>query len=94
MLVAAGADIIRVRNVFSSGGYSWDEIERFEIDAAGGAFPTVCRIYTTDGRVRRAFGVQENNIALAKPAAQRPAAQMVAELNELLARSRAASVPS
>jgi hypothetical protein len=76
---------IHVRNVFSNSDFRWDEIERFVVDADRGWFPTICRIYTKDGRVKRAFGIQENNIALTKPMEQRPAAKIVAELNDLLA---------
>jgi hypothetical protein len=78
---------IHVRNVFSNSNFQWDEIERFEIDADSGLFPTVCRIYTKDGRIKRAFGIQENNIALTRPMEKRPAAKIVSELNEALINS-------
>ena|ERR1700691_1564818 len=83
---------IHVRNVFSNSNFRWDEIERFEIDADSGLFPTVCRIYTKDGRIKRAFGIQENNIALTRPMEKRPAAKIVAELNEALINSTGAAV--
>lgn len=75
---------IRVRNVFSSSHYGWGEIERFEIDASSGMFPSVCRIHTRDGRMKRAFGIQETNADLRLPLERRPAAKLVGELNELL----------
>lgn len=82
--VFASPNGIHVRNVFSNSDFRWDEIDRFEIDADRGWFPQICRIYTKDGHVKRAFGIQENNIALTKPMEQRPAAKIVGELNELL----------
>jgi hypothetical protein len=42
----------------------------------------------TDGRVKRAFGIQETNIALSRPIERRPAAKIVGELNALLASQR------
>jgi hypothetical protein len=78
-----------VRNVLSNADFKWSEIERFEIDAAKGWFPQICRIYSEDGRVKRAFGIQETNIALSRPVEKRPAAKIVGELNALLASRRA-----
>jgi hypothetical protein len=79
---------IHVRNVFSNSDFRWDEIDRFEIDTPGGGlFPQICRIYTKDGRMKRAFGIAETNFALTRPMEKRPAAKIVAELNEALANS-------
>jgi hypothetical protein len=76
---------IHVRNVFSNSDFRWDEIERFEIDAEKGWFPRVCRIYTKNGRIKRAFGIQETNVAIRLPMEKRPAAKLINELNEMLA---------
>jgi hypothetical protein len=83
--VVTSPEGIEIRNIFSQRHLSWDEIERFEIDTAGALFPTVLRIKTKDGRIKRAFGVQENNVALRKPIEQRPAAKIAEALNEELA---------
>jgi hypothetical protein len=79
---------IHVRNVLSNADFKWSEIDRFEIDAAKGWFPQMCRICTKDGRVKRAFGIQETNVALSRPIEKRPAAKIVGELNALLASQR------
>ena len=81
----ASRDKIHVRNVFGSFDLRWEEVERFDIGQSG-FFPQVCRIHTRDGRVLRAFGIQENNIALFRPKAKRPAQRLVSELNEELAK--------
>jgi hypothetical protein len=83
--IITSPDGIHVRNVLSSVDFKWSEVERFEIDAAKGLFPQICRIYTKDGRVKRAFGIQETNVALMRPMEKRPAAKIVQELNGLLA---------
>lgn len=75
---------IHVRNVFGNLDIAWAEIERFDIGQSG-IFPQVCRIHTKDGRVLRAFGIQEYNISLVRPKAKRPAQRVAAELNEELA---------
>jgi hypothetical protein len=82
--IITSPDGIHVRNVLSNADFKWSEIERFEIDAAKGWFPQICRIYTADGRVKRAFGIQETNVALSRPIEQRPAVKIVRELNALL----------
>ncbi len=86
---------VRVANVFRSLDLRWDTIERFDIGQSG-LLPQVCRIHTKDGEVLRAFGIQENNVALLRSRAKRPAQKIVAELNVELARRRgtAADYPS
>jgi hypothetical protein len=79
---------IHVRNVLSNADFEWSEIDRFEIDAAKGWFPQMCRVCMKDGRVKRAFGIQETNVALSRPIEKRPAAKIVGELNALLASRR------
>jgi hypothetical protein len=79
---------IQVRNVLSNADFEWSEVERFEIDATKGWFPQICRVYTKDGRVKRAVGIQETNVALTRPMQERPAAKIVQELNGLLASQR------
>jgi hypothetical protein len=86
--IITSSDGIHVRNVLSNADFKWSEIERFEIDADKGWFPQMCRIYIADGRVKRAFGIQETNIALSRPLEERPAAKIVRELNALLASRR------
>ena len=83
--VFASRDKIHVRNVFGSFDLRWEEVERFDIGQSG-FFPQVCRIHARDGRVLRALGIQENNIALVRPKAKRPAQRLVSELNEELAK--------
>jgi hypothetical protein len=90
--IITSPDGIRVRNVLSNADFKWTEIERFEIDAAKGWFPQICRVYTEDGRVKRAFGIQETNIALSRPIEKRPAARIVKELNALLAGQRGSCI--
>jgi hypothetical protein len=83
---------IHVRNVFSNSDFLWSEIDRFEIDTPGGGlFPQICRIYTKEGQMKRAIGITETNAALTRPMEKRPAAKIVAELNEALANSAGAS---
>lgn len=83
--VFASKDNVHVRNVFGSFDLRWEEIERFDVGQSG-IFPQVCRIHVRDGRVLRAFGIQENNIALVRPKAKRPAQRLTSELNEELAK--------
>lgn len=83
--IVASSTGIHVRNVFSSRDFRWDEIDRLEIDTPGGGlFPQICRVYTKNGQMRRAIGITETNVALTRPMEKRPAARMVAELNEAL----------
>jgi hypothetical protein len=83
--IFASRDKIHVRNVFGSFDLRWEDIERFDIGQSG-IFPQVCRIHAADGRVLRAFGIQENNIALLRPKSNRPAQRLASELNEELAK--------
>jgi hypothetical protein len=82
--IFASKNQIHVRNIFGSMDIAWTEIERFDIGQSG-IFPQVCRIHTKDGRVLRAFGIQEYNISLVRPKTKRPAQKVVAELNAELA---------
>jgi Bacterial PH domain len=82
--VIASQDGIHVRNVFGSLDVKWGEIERFDIGQIG-LLPQVCRIHTNEGRVLRAFGIQDRNIAVTRPKVERPAQKLVAELNKELA---------
>jgi hypothetical protein len=76
---------IRVVNVFKTSRFSWSEIGRFDLGRSG-LFPQVCRVHTKDGRVLRAFGIQEANISRLQPVAKRPAAMIVTQLNEEMAK--------
>ncbi len=91
--IFASGDKIYVRNVFGSVDLAWEEVDHFDIGQSG-MFPEVCRIHVRDGRVLRAFGVQENNISLVRPKAKRPAQRLVSELNEELAKRIAEHRPS
>jgi hypothetical protein len=71
---------IHVANVFSSFNLQWQEIDRFEI-GRWKLLPYVCLIYTTDGQVKHAFGIEESTNF-----PNGSAKQMVTELNQELAR--------
>jgi hypothetical protein len=89
--VFASQSGIHVRNVFSNVDLRWGQIERFDIGQSG-LFPKVCRIHMKDGKVLRAFGIQESNYASVRKLA---IAQKIAdELNKELAEhtARATSV--
>ncbi len=75
---------IRVVNVFKTSQISWNNIEMFDIGQSG-LFPQVCRIHTRDGKMLRAFGIQEANVSLLQSQGKRPARKIVAQLNQELA---------
>jgi hypothetical protein len=82
--IVASDQGIQVQNVFSSFVLSWAEIKRFDIGRSG-VWPAICRIHTHDGRVLRAWGIQESNAAMTRDESKRPASQLALSLNKELA---------
>jgi Bacterial PH domain len=82
--VAVSQAGVRVVNMFKTFELSWGEISQFDIGQSG-LFPQVCRIHTRDGKMLRAFGIQEANVSLLQSQGKRPARKIVAQLNQELA---------
>ena len=75
------ANGIRIRNLFGSHKLAWSEIEHFDIGRSG-FLGAVCLIHTQNGRVLRAFGIQESHVAAV--GRKHPAAEIASSLNEEL----------
>jgi hypothetical protein len=83
--VVASRAGVRVVNMFKTFEVPWGEIGEFDIGQSG-LFPQVCRIHTLDGKVLRAFGIQEMNVSLLQSQEdKRPARKIVEQLNQELA---------
>ncbi len=67
---------IRVVNLFKTLQFPWGDIELFDIGQSG-LLPQVCRIHTKDGKMSRAFGIQEMNVSLLRSRDKRPARKIV-----------------
>jgi hypothetical protein len=72
--------------MFSSFDLKWSQIERFDIGRSG-MLPAVCRVHMKDGRVLRAFGIQESNYSAARRLGAAKA--MAEDLNKELAAHKA-----